>query len=394
MKKYRNISLIFILLALITTTIIFHKGREKSEYKIGTILPLTGSAAYLGESIQRGMLVAQEEATTKGGVNGYMIGLLFEDSMNDAKAGVSAYKRLLTNKDISVICSAMSTVSRAIIPLSDKDKMPLLCTAVSADGITKESPWVFRFFTRADIDAAILAEFAIVQLKLKRVAVIHVQDDFGISYKNEFIKKFEDLGGTVPAVESFAYSATDFRTQLTKIKGVRPDGIYILSYANNMALIPREIRELGIPATLLSVGTISQDAIIKQAPDAIEGCYYTTNAFDTNNPQTEEMKLFVSAFEKKYAKKPEYFEVFGYDMVNIIIKAIETNGYSRTGIRSGLLNIKNYKGAVGDIFISNDREVSFPVVIARVLNGHPSKPLFRTDPSNQNNVKLVDANNE
>lgn len=380
MKKFWVGLGILVLVVLAIIIVITTIGKRPESYKIGVILPLTGSAAYIGENVKMGMELAKKEINNRGGIKGTSLRLLFEDSINDPKTGVSAYRKLLTTKNLNVMCVAMSTVTKSIIPLADRDKMPILATVVSAEGIAGQSPWIFRFFTRADVDAKAMAEYAYQELKLRKVAIIHIQDDFGISYTEVFKRTIELLGGSIPIVENYYYGETDFRTQLTKIKPLQPDGVYVVSYANNMALIPKQMRELGIDATILSVGTISQSFVVQQAPDVIEGAYYTTNAFNTFHPQTNEMKKFVVAFESIYGKKPEYFEVFGYDTIYLIAEAIERKDYFREGIKEGLLSIQAYKGAAGEIFVTEEGEVNFPIIVARVVNGRPSLPLLQVSP--------------
>jgi len=180
----------------------------------------------------------------------------------------------------------MSTVTNAIIPFSKNEtRFLFLCTAVSASGISKQSQWVFRFFTKADDDAKIIAEYSYNNLNLRNVSIIHIQDDFGLSYADVFENTFEELNGEISSVQSFSHGETNFRSQLTKIKSYNPDGVYIIAYANTIALIPKQLRKLGIDCTILSTGTISQNFVVQQAPEAIEGTYYTTNAFNTFNPK-------------------------------------------------------------------------------------------------------------
>jgi len=145
MKK-RWITLAIILVVIVGLLIVFtNVGKKSKDYKIGAILPLTGSASYLGKNIQKGMELAQEEINNAGGINSVPLNIIFEDSMNDPKTGVSSYEKLVNNKSLNAIIVAMSTVTNAIIPLAKRDKIPLLCTAVSASGISKQSQWVFRF---------------------------------------------------------------------------------------------------------------------------------------------------------------------------------------------------------------------------------------------------------
>jgi branched-chain amino acid transport system substrate-binding protein len=376
MKKIWIGILIVIIVALATALIIAQPKKESEEIKIGAVLPLTGPSGYIGEAIKNGMILALDETSN----NKTKSEIIFEDSKGETKIGVNAFKKLTESDNINICVAALSSVVNPIIPLADNKQIPLIATVVSAEGIAKKSSWVFRFFTKAEIDAKVMAEYAYKSLNLKEIVILHVQDDFGISYAKIFKQVFENLGGKVVGVENFQFGESDFRTVLSKIKSFKFDGVYILSYANNLAIIPKQMKELGIKATILSIGTIAQDFVIKQAPDAIEGIYYTTTAFDISNPATDEMKKFVTLYKEKFNQNPEYFEVFGYDIAKIISQIVRNTGSDEKEIRDSLLALHGYKGAAGEISVDKSGEINFPVVIKRVVDGQPSEPLLTISP--------------
>lgn len=371
---YRNSvwSLFFILL-------LFNCHKDQTDtIKIAAVLPLTGNSSYIGQSLKNGIELGLMEINSDTDSK-IRLSVEYEDTMNDPKSGISAVKKTLTDSNIKVIISAMSTVTKAIIPITIENKIPLIATAVSSDSIAAQSPLVYRFFTKAEIDAKAMAEYAYNVLKLKKVAILYIQDDFGISYSKIFKEIFESLGGETIS-DNFFYGETNFSSIITKLKPFQPEGIYILSYSNNLAIIPRQIQELGLKTKILSIGTIAQQFIIDQAGGTIEGAYYTTNAFNTRDPKTEEMKSFVEKYQSHYGNSPEYFEVFGYDAINLIKEAIMRGQGTRQGIKDGLDKIENYNGVSGEISIDESGEINFPIIISQVKNSIPSEPLITIIP--------------
>jgi branched-chain amino acid transport system substrate-binding protein len=83
--------------------------------------------------------------------------------------------------------------------LAEKDKTPLMLTAASASGLPALGEYIFRYFTNADLDAPVIANYAITKLGLKKIAVLYLQDQFGIDYKNEFSKEIVKNGGQIGA---------------------------------------------------------------------------------------------------------------------------------------------------------------------------------------------------
>ena len=67
------------------------KAENEKNVKIGAILPLTGGGAFIGKSIQEGLLLAKEQY-------GENLELIIEDSQGIPKNALSIYKLLKTQK--------------------------------------------------------------------------------------------------------------------------------------------------------------------------------------------------------------------------------------------------------------------------------------------------------
>jgi len=102
-----------------------------STIEIAGIIPLTGSGAVMGQSLQNGMLLAAEEINSAGGVKGKQLLFIYEDSKADPKEGVTVYKQITAIHNPLVTVVAFSGVASALLPLIDSDKMPMLMTLVS-----------------------------------------------------------------------------------------------------------------------------------------------------------------------------------------------------------------------------------------------------------------------
>jgi len=370
--KHLRVSLVVILSIFLVGSLFLFNGCKKKEpevIKIGAILPLTGSASLLGEYVKNGIDIAVEELNSMGGIKGKKIKVVFGDSKNDPKEGVAIFNNLLAIEKLPVVISAMTGVTQAIIPIADKNKVVLFATTVSASGITEKSPWTFRLFVTADIDAKTMANFASDKLKFKRVGILHVNDDFGLSFSKIFTSTFEEKGGKVIFTDGFDKGTTDYRGMLTKVKSNLPDAIYILGYDNHLGLLPKQMHELKINIPILSIGTIAQPNIMAQAGSALDGTYFTATEFSADTPQTPEAKLFIEKYKTKYGKDPNYFSAFAYDVIMITTDAIKNKGYSSDGIREGLLDIKGFRGVTGVILIKSNRDADFKMVVKTIKDG-------------------------
>ncbi len=366
---------LFIIASIIISGILAcSTNKENPEtVNVGAILPLTGNSSFIGEWTKNGIDLAFTEKINKEEINKSEkhknIGVVYGDSKADPKEGVAILNNFISIYKVPVAICAITSVTNALKPIADARKVILFATAVSAAGITEESRYTFRLFITADIDAKTMASYAAQKLNAKRVGILFVNDDMGVSFSKVFKKTFLELGGTIPFEESFNVGTTDFRSIAARIKKIQADAIYILGYDNNLAIIPRQLRESGIKATFLSVGTIGQANVLRQAKEALDGTYFTTTAFSADNPQTEGAKRFVELYEKKFGNLPNYFSAFSYDVMSLIIEAISVAGNDVEEIRNILLNTRDFNGVSGKISIKPNGDADFPMVVKVIRNG-------------------------
>lgn len=338
-------------------------------FKIGVLLPLTGNASAIGEYVKTGIELGVAGINARGGISGKPLEVIYEDTKNDPKEGVSIINRLVSTENIPAVVVAMTGVANAVIPVADANKIVVMATTVSASGITDKSPYAFRLFVTADLDAAAMAKFAGEQIGLKNVAIIHVNDDFGISFARVFRANFASQGRLIAHQEAYEKGSTDFRTILQKVKAADPDGIYLLGYDNNLGLLPQQIREAGISAPLLSIGTLGQPNVMKQAGATLEGAYFTTTEFAADAPGNQEARVFVESFKKTYGKDPNYFSAFSYDAIGLLAATIEKNGVTSNAIKAGLASTSAYKGAMGELAIKANRDADFRMIVKQIRDG-------------------------
>jgi len=322
--------------------------------RIGVILPLSGDLAFIGEDTQRGMMLAAKEFDQAE--------FQFEDNKGNAKDMVSAYQKMIVsyNPDI-VIASGVGV--EAIIPLAEESKVPLLLTNSSASGLPGQGDYIFRYFTNADVDVPVIAEYAVNSLGLEKSVVLYLQDQFGIDYKNVFAEESQRHGSKVVAEEVFTWTDFDYKIQLTKLKSQEFDSIYIIGLDYQLITILQQIKELGIEGSVLSVGTIATKDSIEKAGNTIEGVHLT--AFCTDGAP----ESYVNKFQKEYNSYPGFFSELGYDMIKMTQDAVLRIGGSREQIKKGLASIKDFRGNAGIVSTDSSGEVIIPMCVKRIESG-------------------------
>lgn len=369
-KKITIISLVLILILVSVVIYINQRQKEPEVIKIGAILPLTGKLAEFGVDEKRGMDLALEEINKTGYLNGKKLSIIYEDSKSDPKTAVSALQKLLTTDKPPVVFSLGSSISLAIAPIIDQNKIVLIAVAATPD-LSGKSPYIFRNFPSASSQAQKLAHLAYSQLGIREIAILYINDDLGLGNKKAFVDFFTKLGGKVIFEDAFAKEGKDFRPLVSKVLETKPTAIYVPGYGDALALLVKQIKEAGYKGIFLSSPEFGYPSVLNVAGDASEGVIYSDLAYDPTS-EDPEIKSFVEKFKSLFGKEPTLDAVLAYDEVRMVAEIIKKVGPKPLAIRDELAQLKNFKGISGNLSILPNGDVDFPIVLKVIRNGKPT----------------------
>lgn len=361
----------YIVLAVIAVAIIALSCEKKSpihgDIIIGSTLPLSGDAAVWGKNTQEGIDLALEEINTAGGVLGRKLVVVYEDTKALPKEGVAAYRKLTTVDKVKVIIDdSVSGVTLAMAPLAQKDHVVVIATGATAPKISEAGEYIFRVWNSDAYEGEVSADYAFDTLSLRSVAILYINNEYGKGLEQVFKHRFEERGGNIPISESFAQSATDIRTQLTKIQASKPNGLYVVGYPKEIPIALKQAKELGLNLPLIGTVAMQDPQLIQTAGDATEGLMFPY----PKDSSGQYVTLFKEAFQKKYGKEPGITSDVGYDAAKMIAKAMELSG-GTTGedIRKGLAMLKDYPGVSGTMTFDENGDVHKPMGMKVVMKG-------------------------
>jgi branched-chain amino acid transport system substrate-binding protein len=335
-------------------------------YKIGIILPMTGTTADYGADFNRGALLAEEEINAAGGIKGRPIKLVHGDSKNQPKEGVAEFKRLVEIDKVPAVISTMTGVILPQFPLSRETNTPMICVGAITPEIRKGGPTVFSNYPLADDEEREIAEYVIKKLGHKTAAIIYENSSYGKTLSQIFIEEFKKLGGTFVAEEVIEKGGRDFRSQLTRIGAQKPPVTVVYAYYAEGGLIVRQSAELGIKTQFISHGSIQNQSFADIAGPAAEGFISGSPRWDENSPQ---VKAFIERYKNKYGKAPDLYGPYFYDAVRMYAAAIEKGGYTKEGIVKGLKELKDFPGVNGTMNFGPDNVVLLPLRFVRFEKG-------------------------
>lgn len=328
--------------------------------KIGAILPQTGPGAVFADYIQKGLELAVEQVNSASPTT--KLELVYGDSKNQPADGIAVYNKMRTVDNLDVMVVALSSVTKALAPLATSNKTLLIGTAVALPGVTDVSDYVFRLYPEAHGLAGVMAPYAAKTLKLRRAAVVYLDDDFGRSSFDVFKQLFEQDGGKVVFSESYKLTEKDYRTQLSKLQATNPDCIWLTGYGPAYGTIIKQIAETGVKAQILGDMTLALPVTLKAAGSAAEGAYIVDGVMADD---------FVTKFKAKYAEEPTSYAGYAYDIIELLGQAAQKGPFNADTVRQDLLTVKDYPGAMGKITFTANRDCTLQFVVKKVKNGVP-----------------------
>ncbi len=365
MKKSKGILTLSILSFILTMLILYGCEKSDENIKIGVIAPLTGEGATYGQAMQEGIDLAIEEINNDGGVDQKKLKSFYQDTKLTPKDGINGFNYLIRNEKVQVVIGAAgSSVSLAVAPFANQNKVVLISPISTADALSDAGEYFFRNIPRNSYQAITAADFLFQELNLRNFAIFYENVDYGKNMENVFRGEIEKLGGKVIISESYETGQKDFKPSLQKIRQQNPDAVFIPGTYNENALILRQKAELGFKAVFIGGDGAYSPELLKIAGNNAEGFYLTMIGFDKNS---DIYKNFRDKFSKKYEKEPDIYAGLSYDIVHILAQVMNGVIYNGEQIKNGLLHT-DYTGVSGRNKFDKNGDVEKPYNIFKVIN--------------------------
>ncbi len=333
--------------------------------RIAFIGPLTGSAAVFGEIEKNTIQLAVEEINSKGGVNGRLIEVKYEDAKCEGKLAVSAAQKLINLDKIRLLIVSCSQEILPIAPITEKSKVLVFAPYANASGITNAGDYIFRNAQSNRVVSGTMAKVALE--KGKRAVVLSEQSAFSTDLKNLFIEEYKKRGGTVVNNQEYPQGAKDYRSQISKMLAEKPEVVVLIP--NGPATgIPalKQFRELGYKNVF--VGNLFGGSIEVQSIPEAQGMIYVSDPIIAEGSAKKEL------FDKYKANFGEYPDLewatgASYDAVYILKQAFEAVGDDPTKVKDYLYKMPEFTGILGAYrFDSNGDMTKSKPAVAEIKN--------------------------
>ncbi|MBP2292912.1 ABC transporter substrate-binding protein [Azospirillum rugosum] len=324
--------------------------------KIGSILSVTGPAAFLGEDMKAGMEIAVEEINAAGGINGRKVDWVFYDAESQTQKAMSATRRLLTQDRVDMIVGggSMSGIALAMAPMAEQAKVPFISTegAMNIVQPVSERKWTFKSTVDDDSVLDRIADY-LAKKDIRKVALLADSSGFGQS-ATEQMKLLAPKRQLDVTYEAFNPADTDMTAQLTRIRDSGAQAIICWTVTPAGVVFLKQAQQLGLGDRTLvhSYGFVSQ-RYMDLAGDAAKNLLLVSVKFPVgdqlpdSDPLKPRVQELIQKFQKRYGRPPNQYVAQTYDAIQLARLAVEKGGKDKAKLRDALEAIAGYNGTGG-----------------------------------------------
>ncbi|KAB2968190.1 ABC transporter substrate-binding protein [Zoogloea sp.] len=343
--------------------------------KIGSVLSVTGPAAFLGDPELKTLQLYVEELNKKGGVLGRQLQLVHYDDGSDANKANGFAKRLLDDDKVDILIGGTTTgATMSMVPLAEKSGTPFISLAGAVVIVEPVKKWVFKT-PHTDRMAAEKVFEDMKKRGLTKVALLSETSGFGQSGKKETEAVAGKYGITLVANETYGPKDTDMSPQLTKIKttpGVQ--AVFVFGLGQGPAIVTKNYKQLGITLPLYQSHGVASDEFLKLAGPAAEGVRLPSPAqlipekLPAGDPQKPVVTAYDKAYKDRYKQDVSTFGGYAYDGLMLAVDAMKRAGSTdKAKVRDAIEATKGYIGSSGKVNMSATDHMGLDLSSFRML---------------------------
>ena len=324
--------------------------------KLGSLLPTTGSLAFLGPPEIAGVNLGIKELNDAGGVLGKPVEVVHRDS-GDTKTDIATQSTtaLLGQGVSAIIGAASSGVSKTVInQITGAGVVHFSPANTSPDFTTWDDKGLYWRTAPSDVlQGKVLGNY-MATCGAQTVGMIVLNDAYGTGLAKNVKSAFEAAGGKVVAEELFNEGDSQFSSQVDKVIAAKPDAIALITFDQAKSIVPLMTGK-GVKATqMFLVDGNTSDYSKDFQPGTLKGAQGTIPGTFAKEDFKKKL-LAIDPALKDYSYAGE-----SYDAVNLIALAAEA-AKSTNGVEIA----KQLKG----VSESGEKCSDFPSCVTLLRNG-------------------------
>ena len=309
------------------------QGVSANEIVLGTIQDLSGPIAAYGKQARNGIRLRVDEINAAGGVNNRKIRVVVEDNSYDPKKSVLATQKLVSQDKVFAILGHIGTAHNmaAMAIQFERNVINFLPLTGSREMFTPFHRLKFSFATPYYDVVRVFLPMLAKQNGYKRVGIIYQDDEYGLEVLRGAEAGLKTLGTQLAERTSFKRGATDFSSQVAKLKAANCDAVVLGTIIRETVGTIAEARKTGFNPAFIGNTANYTHLIHTLGGKAVEGMYAVQISqhpyLDDASPKVRE---WAQHYKEKFGEDATVFSVYGYMMTDIFAKAAQKAGANLT----------------------------------------------------------------
>ncbi|WP_009634110.1 ABC transporter substrate-binding protein [Synechocystis sp. PCC 7509] len=331
--------------------------------KIGTLLPLTGDLATIGQQMAAAVPLLVEQVNACGGVNGQNVTLISQDDQTDPVAGTTAMTKLAeVDRVAGVVGSYASSVSGAAIGVAARNQVVLVSPGSTSPVFTERAKkGEFKGYWARTAPPDTYQALALAQLAkekgFKRVSTVVINNDYGVGFERAFVSAFKKLGGTIVNEASptrYDPKATTFDTESAAAFANKPDAVVAVLYEETGSLLLKSAYQQGVSQgiqVMLTDGVKSVGFPAKVGKSS-DGKFIVSGAIGTvPGADGKALQTLTTLWQAKKNQPPGEYVPHTWDAAALLTLAAEAaKANTGVGVQSKIREVANAPGTeVSDV---------------------------------------------
>jgi branched-chain amino acid transport system substrate-binding protein len=346
------------------------------------LVELSGTGATSGTNFDNGIKLAVKEINAAGGILGRKIDYVSNDTQSNPGVAKSLAQKAVDQGAYVVMGPVFS--GSIIVSMAETRRAEITnFTGGEAANITQQgNPYIFRTsFTQAAAMPKV-ARYISDKTKIKKLAVIYVNNDFGKGGLDMIRKALDKSSVRIMAEISTDPGQVDFSSAVIKAKQSDADGLFMYTNEEESARALRELRKQGYTKPVIGETTLTSQKVVELAGEAANGAIAHVG-LTADAPQPL-IKKFSEAYLREFKFKPDHNGLKGYSGMYVVKAMTEKLGkFDSKALAAALhgasLSVKDYPGILMDVSFDQNGDLDRESFMTRVENG--KQVVFETLPA-------------
>jgi branched-chain amino acid transport system substrate-binding protein len=296
----------------------------QSTVYIPDIVELSGPGAVSGTNWRDGVALAIDEVNAAGGILGRKIQTEHLDTQSNPGVSRAQVQKVLDKDPYVVLGPIYSGSVKVNMALTQAAEIPQIVGAEAADITQQGNPFVFRTAFGQQFSMPKIANYLHDQLKVKTVALVWVNNDFGKGGHDNFVKEMKARNIEIAADISTEQGQVDFGSDVIKLKNAKADAVFVYTNEEESARFLIEARRQGLSTPLFGETTLLSQKVVELAGPAANGVRgHVGLSADAPVPA---IQAFAKKFSDRYKYWPDHNGIKGYTAVYLIKYVTEKLG--------------------------------------------------------------------